>query len=419
MPITSPHALTAILAAFACSGAPPSGVPAAPGVDAGPRFSHHLIDADLPVDSGGVGDYGQTALVDLDRDGIPDFVIGRKDAPGRPGLLYWYRRQSADRWERRVLGRESPSDVGAAALDVDGDGWPDIVTGGVWYRNPRAPREREFERKVFDRDLRWVHDVLAADVDGDGRQDIVTLFGPEGDRKAEDGLRWYRIPADPSGPWEKHVIGPGVHGAITPGGALDVDGDGDTDIVRADTWFENLDGKGLRWAAHKDIPFGRAGPFGVCVRCQAVDMDGDGRKELVMSDADIADSKVAILRNADGKGGRWERRDLPMSFTHGSLHALAVADFDGDGRLDVVSCEQEELLPPGRKDPRFVLWRNLGGGEFQERVLLDARLGGHELQVGDVNGDGRPDVLSKAWGPLPWNGAGGKMHVDCLESVKP
>ena len=153
------------------------------------------------------------------------------------------------------------------------------------------------------------------------------------------------------------------------------------------------------------------------MRTAVADLDGDGKLEIVMADADIVDSKVAILKNADGKGGRWIKVQLPQSFTYGSLHSLAVADFNGDGRLDIVVNEQEELLPAGRENPRWILWENRGGGSYLEHIILDSKLGGHELQVGDVDGDGDVDICSKAWGPRPWNGNAGKMHVDFLENL--
>jgi len=173
----------------------------------------------------------------------------------------------------------------------------------------------------------------------------------------------------------------------------------------------------VEWEMHANIPMGRKGPFGVCVRTAVLDMDGDGHNDIVMCDADITECKMVILRNGDGKGRNWLKQPLPQSFKYGSLHALAVADFNGDGKMDIVSNEQEELLPDGRQNPRWILWENLGAGKFAERIIVDQKLGGHELQVGDVDGDGKIDICSKPWGPRTWNGNGGRMHVDFLKNV--
>lgn len=136
-----------------------------------------------------------------------------------------------------------------------------------------------------------------------------------------------------------------------------------------------------------------------------------------MCECDIEGSRVGILRNVDGKGGEWSLQLLPQSRTYGSLHSLAVADFTGNGRLDILTAEQEETLPPGREDPLLVIYENLGNGEFAERIVADLGIGWHELQVGDLDGDGDVDLISKAWSPAPWNANGGKMHVDLLENL--
>jgi hypothetical protein len=375
-------------------------------------FRHHFIARDLPVRNKTTGDYGLTALVDIDRDGDLDFVLGGRGE--RPARLYWFEYQSPDRWVQHLVGTNYLSDVGLAAHDVDGDGRIDLIASGVWYRNPTRPKEQEFVPSSFARQIGGAHDIVMSDMDGDGRRDVVLM----GDARTElNSIRWYGIPADPGQPWKEQRIGEAVHGAFAPAGIGDLDGDGDNDVVRADTWFENADGKGVRWLPHKNLPMGRVGPFGMCTRTVVVDIDGDSAQDLVVADADIASSKVAILRNADRKGGQWIRTDLPQSFNYGSLHALAVADFDGDGDADVVVHEQEELLPAGRQNPRLVIWENLGQSRFTERIILDTRLGGHELQIGDVDLDGDIDICTKPWGPQAWNGNEGRMHVDYLENL--
>ncbi|HEY0548350.1 MAG TPA: VCBS repeat-containing protein [Verrucomicrobiae bacterium] len=205
------------------------------------RFQHHFISRDLPIGERGTGDYGLTALVDLDRDGDLDFVLGGRGV--KPERLYWFEFRGATNWIQHVVGTNYQSDVGIAALDVDGDGWTDLVCSGVWYRNPGKPTSEPFQRLVFATNAAGAHDILAADIDGDGRRDIV-MMGDE--RTPLKSLCWFKISTDPKKLWERHHIGPAVHGAITPNGVTDLDGDGDLDVVRADAWFENHDGKRAR-----------------------------------------------------------------------------------------------------------------------------------------------------------------------------
>jgi len=95
-----------------------------------------------------------------------------------------------------------------------------------------------------------------------------------------------------------------------------------------------------------------------------------------------------------------------------------LADLNGDGRTDIFINEQEDLLPKGRKNPRWIVWENLGGGQFAERIILDQKLGGHEAQAADVDGDGDVDIYSKEWSVQPWNGNQGRMHIDFLENLR-
>lgn len=365
------------------------------------KFRHHFIEKDLPGAS-----YGQSSLVDVDKDGDLDFITGGKDAQKH---VFWFEYQGPDQWVRHVLGSDQPSDVGGTAIDVDGDGWVDHVSGGAWYRNTGKPREETFERIVFDKDLSAVHDLVVADLDGDGRLDVITMS----DR---NNLRWYRIPKDPRAAWERHDIGAGVHAGVAVG---DIDGDGDLDVARSNAWFENADGKGTRWEQHP-VPFGVARPpYPNATRCVIVDINGDGHRDLVMTENEIRAGKIAWIENVGGKGREWKVHALAAgdAAPRGAYHSLAVADFDKDGDADVFTVEMEWIA--GARKPRWFIWENVDGKgqQFVERVILDNGLGGHEAVVGDVDGDGDLDIASKLWRPSKENANGGRNHADYLENL--
>ena len=366
-------------------------------------FTHHYAFRD----PGEGGAWGQTALADFDNDGDPDFVTGL-----RGGDVLWFENTGVrSGWVRRVLGSESPSDVGGAALDVDRDGWLDFVAGGVWYRNTGKPREQSFERHVFDANLASVHDILTGDLDGDGRLDVVTMSD-------KNDLRWYAVPDDPAQPWKATRIHDPVHSGIALG---DLDSDGDLDLVRSNTWLENL-GNGSEWDPHKiSEPFGdRSFPYSFNATQAAVaDVNADGRLDVVLVDGENRGARGAWLEApADPRLGSWTRHDLEQGdpAKRGAYHSLQVADFDNDGDLDIFAAEMEHIS--GERPPRWFLWENLdGAGTFVERVILDKNLGGHRALAGDVDGDGDLDICSKPWRPAESNNNGGRNHFDLLENL--
>jgi hypothetical protein len=312
------------------------------------------------------------------------------------------------------LATDSPGVVELTAVDVDRDGKVDLVVGGVWFRNS-GDLDKPFERLVYDPSFNDVHDIFTADIDGDGHPEIVAMS----DRH---DLRWYRIATDPRQDWPHTRIAAGVHAGAAAG---DLNGDGRVDIVRTDVWYENVKGDGSEW---------RIRPIGPCTpppadfhpdfafnatRAIVCDMDRDGVQDIVFTDAEIPGGKIWWMENVNGDGLTWIRHEVGNADPRrrGAYHTLQVADFDGDGDLDIFSCEMEAVGGDG--PPRWYIWENVDGfgQKWKEHTIFDGNLGGHEALAGNLTGSGRLDIVGKPWYPVGKNALGGKMYVVFLENL--
>ena len=243
-------------------------------------------------------------------------------------------------------------------------------------------------------------------------------------------MYWYKAPENPcrNVNWEKILItldvlkaNDHIHGGFFPKGIGDLDGDGDNDIVLPDRWLEN-NANGQEWKKHQ-LPFGKRGPFGLSLRSWITDLDKDGDQDIVMVDCDQQASRIAWLESTGGASLTFTTHFLPMRAVgiRGSFHSLFVGDMDNDGDEDILTCDQEDntLLPEGA-DPRWYIWENVSKGsdiKFDEKVILNIKLGGHDDLVGDVDGDGDLDIYSKVWHPWHGNANNGVVHGDFIDNL--
>jgi hypothetical protein len=342
-----------------------------------PKFEYYPIDR--------IGNQmGQTSLVDIDKDGDLDWVVGER------ARTWWFEYIGPDRWIRHDLGQGVCTDVGGTAFDIDGDAWIDQFCGTGWYRNTGKPRTEPFER--FDSGTIVCHDNVAADIDGDKKLDVVAIS----DQKDHLVTAWYEIPANPREKWIEHKIGGGIHGGVGPKGVGDLDGDGDNDVVRGDVWFENLDGKGLQWAERAVLtaPGGnRPDRYGLAIKVWVCDLDGDGDLDIVEAEADTVDARVFWFENRGGAKD-WTGHLVSADHTNQDFHSLALADFDSDGDIDVFSGGG-----PLTKGPcKWFIWENADGkaGTWKEQLIFSGKEC-HEAKGADVDGDGDIDICSKPW----------------------
>ena len=293
-------------------------------------------------------------IVDLDGDGAPDLVScaeGMARAvsvhwnPGEPGALL-----EPASWATAPI----PAAVGiqmwmwCVPMQVDGEHGVDLVLGGKgegasigWLEAPADPRDLDSWRWHPIRPAGWVMSILPVDLDGDCDLDLVCS-----DRKGpRRGVFWLERRDEDGGlSWAERPVG-GSDAEVMFLDLADLDGDGTAEILagsldqgvlvfRRDPggWGESV------------IPLGPGTGTGKAVA--AGDLDGDGRSELVVSteNADGKHGVIRLVRTGPGPDAPWSM--LPISGTRdGSKYDLVrLIDLDGDGDLDVLTCEERDDL---------------------------------------------------------------------------
>ena len=284
------------------------------------------------------------SLLDMNGDGFPDLLSG----------AYWYQNPGADggEWTRHQFRtvsthNEFVSDCGEWIVDVDHDGLPDLVTTGWiangvwWFKNP-GPQATAAGAQWKSEKITDSFDTEGgafADINGDGKPDLVLAH------YNRSGVLW--IDFAQRQPIVHHVgtTEQDGHGV----GIADLDGDGKGDLLTTHGWFQQVDANADKWIWHADWDLGDTG-FPIL----GYDVNHDGKLDVIYGQGH--GYGLYWLEQAGTKTSpKWIRHTIDESFSQS--HALALVDLDGDGVPELVTGKRyrgHSGADPGSYDPIVV-----------------------------------------------------------------
>jgi hypothetical protein len=337
------------------------------------RFNRKVID---PSPAGRKNNV--LLLFDVNGDGHNDIVMGGYTGAGN---IVWYEYPT---WKRRVIG-SAPLEAGGAVHDINRDGRLDFVAGEMtsnhlyWWENT-GDYDRPWPMRIIeDKISANYHDQAFGDVDGDGEPELVIIS------KRDDIGIYYDIPDDPTvEPWPascRHVF---YQGLKSEGLAIaDIDGDGENEILVGAGYFKKSRRRGGVWR-RIEIVKGWYPP-----RVAVADLNGDGKLDVVLSEAEVLPARLAWFEAPD-----WKMHLLRDDLSN--LHSLCVADMNGDGHPDIFAAE----MHLERKEmPVVTIFLGDGKGGFEESEVLDNPVGTHESKVAVFGKKGLPSIVIKPYYP--------------------
>ncbi len=334
------------------------------------------------------------SAVDLSNNGILDLVAADTNVG-----LYWFENDGKGNFTKHIIHERSGEWLERHAIaDINGDGQPEIVivdninASILWFEFNGDPRDINnwSHHYITKGGIPGAYDVDVADFDGNGALDVVASSWCKGNQ-----FTWFE---NRNGAWIKHIIEDNI-AETRMICAADVNRDGKIDILGTARV-----GNQVVWYQNPGIPSHQPWRKHIIdispqpIHGHPIDMDGDGDLDLVMAlgmmppeeGSDFIDHKIVWYEN-DGNptSGPWKKHIICDNFPH-AFEAIA-ADLDNDGQIEVVASAWHDT-------GRIVLFKHQGDprGPWTMQILKDGWVRANQIILADLNGNGLLDIVAAA-----------------------